>query len=142
MAFKINISDKGKTFKIDLDTEALIGKKIGEKIEGKEIKSGLEGYEFEITGTSDKAGFPGKKDIEGTALRKVLLTKGWGMKKRPRKEGKKKKRRMLKGLRLKKTVRGNTISKDTIQINMTVIKEGTKKLEEIFPKTEKAEEKK
>ena len=142
MAFKINISDKGKTFKIDLDTEALIGKKIGEKIEGKEIKSELEGYEFEITGTSDKAGFPGKKDIEGTALRKVLLTKGWGMKKRPRKEGKKKKRRMIKGLRLKKTVRGNTISKDTIQINMTVIKEGTKKLEEIFPKTEKAEEKK
>ena len=142
MVFKINISDKGKTSKIDLDTEALIGKKIGEKIEGKEIKSGLEGYEFEITGTSDKAGFPGKKDIEGTALRKVLLTKGWGMKKRPRKEGKKKKRRMIKGLRLKKTVRGNTISKDTIQINMTVIKEGTKKLEEIFPKTEKAEEKK
>ncbi len=140
MPFKINISDKGKTFKLDLDTEFLVGKKISDKIQGKEIKKELEGYELEITGTSDKAGFPGKKDVEGIALRKILLKKGWGMKTRPRKEGKGKKRRMLKGLRLKKTVRGNTISKDTIQVNMKVLKGGNRKLEEIFPKAGKSKE--
>jgi len=140
MPFKINISEKGKTFKLDIDAEVLVGRKIGDKIEGKELKPELEGYELEITGTSDKAGFPGMKEVEGTALKKVLLKKGWGMKSRPRKEGKGKKRKMIKGLRLRKTVRGNTISRDTTQINMKVIKSGAKKLEEIFLKTEKAEQ--
>jgi len=133
MPFKINISDKGKTFKLEVDTEFLLGKKIGETIEGKEIKKELEGYELEITGTSDIAGFPGFKNIEGTGLKKILLKKGFGMKKKPRKEGKKGSKRLPKGLRLKKSVRGNTISRDTIQINTKVIKLGNKKLEEIFP---------
>ncbi len=132
MPFKINISHKGKTFKLETENESLIGRKIGEKLDGKELKTELEGYELEITGTSDKAGFPGMKEIEGSGLKRVLLTKGFGMKKKPRKEGKKGKTRMPKGLRLKKTVRGNTISKDTIQINTKVIKIGNKKLEEIF----------
>jgi len=131
MPFKLNISEKGKTFKLEVDTEFLIGKKIGDKIEGKEIKPELEGYELEITGTSDKAGFPGMKEVEGTGLKKILLTRGFGLKKIPRKEGKKK-RRTPKGLRLRKTVRGNTISRDIIQINMKIIKQGKKKLEEIF----------
>ncbi len=56
MPFKIDISEKGRTFKLDLDTEVLVGRKIGDKIEGKELKQELEGYELEITGTSDKAG--------------------------------------------------------------------------------------
>jgi len=62
------------------------------------------------------------------------------MKKRPKKEGKGKKRRMIKGLRLRKTVRGNTVSRETVQINMKVIKAGRKKLEEIFPKSEQTEQ--
>ena len=140
MPFKINISDKGKTAKLETDTEFLEGKKIGDKMQGEEIKAELGGYELEITGTSDKAGFPGKASEEGIGLKRVLLTKGWGMKSRPRKEGKRKKRRMPKGLRLRKTVRGNTISKDTIQINLKVIKSGSKKLEEVFPKPESAEQ--
>jgi len=140
MPFKINISEKGKTFKLETDTESLIGKKIGEKIEGEEIKPELAGYELEITGTSDKAGFPGFKEVEGSGLKRVLLTKGWGLKTRPKKEGKGRKRRMPKGLRLRKTVRGNVISRDTVQVNMRVTKQGNKKLEEIFPKSEKKEE--
>jgi len=128
MPFKINISDKEKTFKLEADTEFLIGKKIGEKIDGKEVKSELEGYELEIMGTSDKAGFPGMKEVEGSGLKKVLLTKGFSMKNK------------RKGLRKRKTVRGNAISKNTIQINMKVIKQGSKKLEEIFPKEKKPEE--
>jgi hypothetical protein len=56
------------------------------------------------------------------------------MKKRIRKEGKKKiGRNKPKGLRLRKTVRGNTISNDIIQINLKITKEGSKKLSDIFP---------
>jgi len=140
MPFKINISSKGKTFKLEVDNEGLIGKKIGEKIEGKELKKELEGYELEITGTSDIAGFPGFKEIEGSSLKRVLLTYGKGMHKKPRREGKKPVS-SPKGLRLKKSIRGNTISKDTIQINAKVIKLGDKKLEEIFPEQGKLKEK-
>jgi small subunit ribosomal protein S6e len=149
MPFKVNIGVKdGKTFRLESEAEALVGKKIGETVSGEDIAESLAGFEFEIMGTSDKAGFPGLKKVEGIALKKVLLTYGTGMKKKPRKEGKKKGGNLKpKGLRLKKSVRGNTISKDTIQINLKVLKQGTKKLEEIFPeqlkkKEEKKEEKK
>ena len=43
------------------------------------------------------------------------------------------KERYPKGLRKKKTIRGNTISNQTSQINVLIEKEGSKKLEEIFP---------
>jgi len=140
MAFKINISEKGKTFKLEANTEELMGKKIGEKIDGKELKKELDGYEFEITGTSDIAGFPGMKNLEGQGKKRLLLTKGFGLKSKPRKEGKKQKLKMPDGLRMKKSIRGNTISKDTIQINTKVIKEGSKKLEEVFPEQNKPKE--
>lgn len=140
MPFKINISDKGRTLKTESENEELVGKKIGETLQGKEISAELAGYELEITGTSDIAGFPGKKDVEGSGLKRVLLTKGFGLRTKP-KGLKKKPVRMPKGLRLKKTVRGNTISKDTIQINLKVKKEGNKKFEELLPKKEKVEEK-
>ena len=143
MVFKLNISEKGKSWKLELETDSLIGRKLGEKINGEEISKELEGYELEITGASDKAGFPYKKDIEGPELRKLLLTKGWGMHKKPRKEGKKKVK-TPKGLRLRKTVRGNQISDKTIQINLDVLKVGKKSLAEIFPEQNKpkVEEKK
>lgn len=138
MVFKINISERGKTHKLELEDESLVGKKIGETIKGEELKSELTGYELEITGTSDKAGFPGKKDVEGPELKRVLLKKGFAMHSKP-KGLKKKTKKAGKGLKLRKTLRGNTISLDTIQINMKVKKAGNKKLEEIFPKTEKKE---
>ena len=132
MAFKLNISEKGKTFHIETESEEIIGRKIGEKINGKEISGDLSGYEFEIKGTSDKAGFPGKKEISGMALKKVLLTKGPFLHKTPH-----------KGFRRKKTVRGSEISSNIVQINLNVVKKGGKSLEEIFPgqnqKKEKAE---
>ncbi len=130
MAFKINISEKGKTFHLETESEDLIGKKIGEKLNGKDINGDLSGYEFEIKGTSDKAGLPGKRDIEGLALRKVLLTKGPFLHKTPH-----------KGFRKKKTVRGNEISSNIIQINLNVLKKGGKSLEEIFPDQNQKKEK-
>jgi len=126
MVFKINLGDKGKTFKLELDSEEIIGRKIGEKIKGEELKPELHGYELEIMGTSDLAGFPGLKEVDGFALKRVLLSRGKGMRQtKPH------------GLRLKKSVRGNQISKFTIQINTKVVKSGAKKLEEIFPEQNK-----
>jgi len=136
MVFKINISDKGKTYKVEIEDEILVGKKIGNKIKGEIIQPDLEGYTLEITGTSDKAGFPGFKEVEGTGLSRQLLTYGKGMHKKPKGLSKKPNKKP-KGLRLRKTVRGNTISQDIVQINLKVLKAGNKKLEEIFkPKSE------
>ena len=61
MAFKINVSSKGKTLKLESENENLIGKKIGESIDGSDISEDLKGYTVEITGTSDISGIPGKK---------------------------------------------------------------------------------
>ena len=126
MVFKINVSHNGKTAKFETENEALIDLSIGEKVHGKEISPELEGYEFEITGTSDKAGFPGIKTIAGSGLKKVILTRGIAM------------HDTNEGIRRRKTVRGCVISADTIQINTKVTKEGHKKFEEFCKKEEKA----
>jgi ribosomal protein S6E (S10) len=139
MPFQFNISKDGKTLKIESDTESILGIKIGETIKGKIISPDLDGYEIEITGTSDIAGFPGKKDVEGLALKKVLLTKGFSLHKKPKGESKKSKP-LIKGVRMRKKVRGNTISRSTIQINSKVIKEGSKKFQDLLPKKQLKEE--
>ncbi len=123
MAFKINVSHKGRTFKMDSDNESFIRMKIGDKINGDMVNADFDGYSLEITGTSDIAGFPGIKGQVGPQLRGVLLTKNdLGMNQtRPH------------GLRLKKSVRGEEISDKTVQININVLKEGHKKFDEICP---------
>jgi len=120
--FKFDIGHKNRTFHLEAEAESLVGMKLGEKIKGEDISPELAGYEFIITGASDKSGFPALQDVEGPGIKRVLLTKGKGM------------RAKKKGLRLRKSVRGNTISADTIQINLKVSKEGKKPLEEIFGK--------
>ena len=129
MPLKLNISEKGKAWKLEVSEEALSGKAVGDKFNGKEIKSELEGYEFEITGGSDNAGFPLSKDIEGIGLRSKILKKGWGM------------HDSREGLRLRKTLRGKTISETTSQVNLKVLKAGAKHLAEIFPEQVKSEAK-
>ena len=129
MPFKINISHKGKTLKFEIESEGLVGKKIGEKIKGENISRDLEGYELQITGTSDISGFPGKKGLEGPGYHKELLTRGFGMK------------NTQKGLRLRKTLRGEEISSKTNQINTKVVKEGNKKFDDLIKKPKKEEEK-
>ena len=135
MAFKLNISENGKAWKLEIESEFLVGKSVGDKIDGKEIKPELEGYELEITGGSDSAGFPLFKEVSGIGLKKVLFKKGWGM------------HDSKDGIRRKKTVRGKTISSAVSLINMKVINAGKKPLNEIFldqnkVETEKKEEKK
>jgi len=120
---KVVIGYKGKSYQKSIEN-VLIGRKIGEKISGDII--GLKGYELEITGGSDNAGFPMKSVIPGMGRKRILLTKGSvGLKKVKR-----------KGARIRKTVRGNTINNDIAQINLKVLKVGKDELEKIF-KSEK-----
>jgi len=142
MVFKINISEKsGKTYHLEAESEELLGKELHDKIKGEDISGDLSGYEFEITGASDNAGFTAMENVEGTTLKKVLLTYGKAMHKRPRKEGKKKvSNPKPKGLRLRKTVRGRVISPAIVQVNLKILKESGKKLSEIFPDQNKKEE--
>ena len=130
MPFKLNIATKdGKTFKIESESEVFIDKSLGETIDGAEISSDFYGYQFKISGASDKAGLPSRADVQGIGLKRLLLTYGNGMwVSRP------------KGLRLRKTTRGKVISKDIVQINLTIIKQGAKTLTEIFPDQNKANE--
>jgi len=142
MPFKINIAEKsGKTYKLETEVDYLNEKALKDKIDGKEISPDLEGYEFEITGASDKSGFPALTNVDGFQKRKVLLGYGKGMKKRPKREGKKKQTTPTPGgLRLRKTVRGKVISPEIIQINLKLLKEGSKKLSEVFPDQNKPKE--
>ena len=136
MPFKINISEPktGRTYKIEQENESLLGKELEDKVNGSEIIPELAGYELQITGTSDKAGLTSLKSVAGIGLKRVLLTYGKGLRKRPRKEGKKKRSNMKPyGLRMRRTVRGSVISPDIIQINMKVLKKGEKELSEVFP---------
>ncbi len=118
----LNISNKnGKSYRMEIKEE-LIGKRIGDIIDGAII--GMEGYELEITGGSDKQGFPMRKDIEGQKRVRALLSKGPGF--RPKE----------KGERRRKNVRGKVIAEDISQVNLKIIKMGKKNLEEIFTKKE------
>ena len=141
MAFKLVISDpkSGKSYQKEFEQSGLlVGKKVGETLNGEAF--GLSGYELQITGGSDKTGTPMRKDVDGIASRRLLLTKGVGYRSRIRikKDGKTWHARAGKGSRVKKRVRGNTISNDLVQINLTVTKPGAASLEQIFPKKETA----
>ncbi|MHA1238528.1 MAG: 30S ribosomal protein S6e [Candidatus Odinarchaeia archaeon] len=121
--FKLVVSDPetGKSIQIivkEEKTKALIGRKIGDKISGDLI--GLPGYELEITGGSDKDGFPMRPDVQGAVRKRVLLQSPPGFK--PKRDGE----------RRRKIVRGNIISDEIVQINSKVVKKGKKPLEELI----------
>ncbi len=148
MTIKIDIGDPStkKTFHLEASLDPFLGKKLGATVQGSAIKEfPFEGYEFEITGASSISGHPAIKSIVGTGLKSVLLTKGPGMKKKPRKEGKKIRGYSTpKGLRMKKTVHTNLITEDIMQVNLKVIKSGSNSIAKILGKEEapKIEEKK
>jgi small subunit ribosomal protein S6e len=110
--FKIILSDPetktSKTFELE-ETRAtpLIGKKIGEVVDGSIV--GLPGHKVKITGGSDKDGFPMRPNVHGGVRRSVVLSGGVGFSPKDR------------GERRRKTVRGNVITDEIVQINMKVI---------------------
>ena len=129
MALKLNIGvpSQKKTKQIEVeDAKALYDKKIGDSFKGEVVD--LPGYEFEIMGGSDNAGFPMRQDVKIAGRRKVLITHGTGNKK------------TRKGMRLRKTVAGTIVYAGTAQLNVKAVKEGKQSLFE-EPKTEDEAEK-
>lgn len=109
---KIVVSDPstGKSQSIELDSASfkpLIGRKIGDIVDGSVI--GLKGCKLQITGGSDRDGFPMRPDVMGGIRTRILLSGGVGF--NPRKRGE----------RRRKTVRGNTITEDIVQVNMKIV---------------------
>ena len=127
-------AESGKSYQRELPKEQeglLVGKRIGEKIEGGII--GLSGYALEITGGSNLAGFPMRKEIPGSKRVSALLSSPPGV------------RHLRKGSRLKKPVVGGVISSSTAQVNTKISSKGPKSLEELgfvsTPKQNKEEKK-
>ena len=107
---KLSVSTPdGKTQNLEIEgpkAQPLIGKRIGETIDGATI--GLQS-KLEITGGSDKDGFPMRKDVHGGIRARVLMTKGIGFHSKE------------KGERRRRRVRGNTITEDTAQVNLKAL---------------------
>jgi len=131
--FKIIISDPdsatSKTVELEeTRTVPLIGRRLGEALDGAIV--GLSGHKVQITGGSDKDGFPMRPSVHGGVRRKVILGGGVGF--NPKDEGQ----------RRRKMVRGNVITDEIVQINMKMIekpkkaKEEKKKTKEKTPKKE------
>ena len=104
--FKLTVSDKkGKSISKELkdsDAHPLVGLPIGKETDAAIV--GLSG-KMKITGGSDKSGVPMRQDVHGSARKYVMLSKGVGL------------QQAEKGQRVRKLVRGNTLSEEIYQIN-------------------------
>jgi len=104
--FKLTISDvKGKSVTKELkdsDANTLLGLQLGNETDASIV--GLKG-KLKLTGGSDKSGVPMRNDIHGSARKYVLLSKGVGL------------QAAEIGQRVRKLMRGNTVSEEIYQIN-------------------------
>ncbi|MBS7660236.1 30S ribosomal protein S6e, partial [Candidatus Bathyarchaeota archaeon] len=86
--FKVILSDPTEGISKSIELEGhraapLIGRKIGDIIDCTVL--GLPGWKAQITGGSDKDGFPMRPDVHGGVRRDVILSEGPGF--NPKKEG-------------------------------------------------------
>ncbi len=102
----------------------LIGRKMGEVIDGSIVN--LPAYKLQILGGSDHDGFPMRPNVHGGVRRRVILSGGVGY------------NPLNEGARKRKTVRGNIITDEIVQINMKIV-EKPKKLKESRKEKEKTE---
>ena len=104
--FKLTISDiKGKSISKELkdsDANPLLGLQLGNETDASIV--GLSG-KLKLTGGSDKSGVPMRNDIHGAARKYVLLSKGVGL------------QAAETGQRVRKLMRGNTVSEEIYQVN-------------------------
>jgi len=104
--FKLTVSDvKGKSVTKELkdsDANPLLGLQLGNETDAAIV--GLNG-KLKLTGGSDKSGVPMRNDVHGAARKYVLLSKGVGL------------QDAETGQRVRKLMRGNTISEEIYQIN-------------------------
>lgn len=129
MELKVVLGTKdGKSYQKELKdaaAETLHNKRIGDTVSGDEL--GFPGYEFLITGGSDKCGFPMRKGIQAPR-KKAMIGKSVGF------SGLDRNKKKQKGLMKKITVCGDRISKIIHQVNMKVVKEGAQPLGGEAPK--------
>jgi small subunit ribosomal protein S6e len=128
--FKVVVNDtkNGKSHQVQVSghhANSLIGKKIGDEVDG--IFISLPGYKLQITGGTDKDGFTMRADLHGMGRRRLLLSESKGFNAKER------------GMRKKKSVRGNTVSQDIVQINMKVTKFSSRSIDSLIKSTEKSE---
>lgn len=104
--FKLTVSDvKGKSITKELkdsDANKLLGLQLGNETDASVV--GLQG-KLKLTGGSDKSGVPMRNDIHGSARKYILLSKGVGL------------QAAEIGQRVRKLMRGNTVSEEIYQIN-------------------------
>jgi small subunit ribosomal protein S6e len=110
--FKIIVSDPqaGTSKVVELEetrASPFIGKKIGETLDGAVVD--LPAHKIQITGGSDKDGVPMNPNVHGGVRRSVVLSEGAGFKPKN------------KGARKRKTVRGNVLTDEIVQINLKII---------------------
>lgn len=104
--FKLTISDKtGKSITKELkekDANPFLGLQLQNEVDASIV--GLAG-KMKITGGSDKSGVPMRSDIHGGSRKYILLSKDVGL------------QTAEKGQRIRKLIRGNTITEEIYQIN-------------------------
>lgn len=130
--FKVVVNDtkKGRSHQVQVSghhANSLIGKKIGDEVDG--IFISLPGYKLQITGGTDKDGFSMRSDLPGMGRRRLLVSKSTGFNAKEN------------GLRRKKSIRGNTVGQDLVQINMKVTKHGSRAIDQLIKSEGKTEEK-
>lgn len=130
--FKVIVSDpeSGSSKAVEIEgarAAPLIGKRIGENIDGSVV--GISGHKLLITGGSDKDGFPMRPSIHGGVRIRAILSGGVGFHSK------------RQGERRRKTLRGNVITEEIVQVNMKIV-EKPKKAKEAKKKEKKPEGKK
>ncbi|MFW5903339.1 MAG: 30S ribosomal protein S6e [Halolamina sp.] len=113
--FNVSVADpeSGETHRIEIedqDANRFVGREIGDEVDGSAV--GLDGYTVEITGGSDHTGRPMRPDVNGPALKEVLLEGGVGYE--PQRDGERK----------RVTVRGKEVSDDITQLNLSITERG------------------
>ena len=119
--YKLVISEAAKSVArtvTDPQAAGFLGKRVGETVGGELI--GAAGYTFRITGGTDKSGFPLRPDLPGARQTRLYVGAGFGFS-APR-----------DGMHKRRTYRGNTISEETVQINLVVEQKGPKPLAELL----------
>jgi small subunit ribosomal protein S6e len=124
--FKIIVSEpetgKSKTLEVEgARAVPLVGRKLREVIDGAAI--GMSGHKLQITGGSDKDGFPMRPNAHGGVRISVILSEGVGF------------RSNRAGERQRKTLRGNVITEEIVQINMKIVEKPEKKKKKTVSKS-------
>ena len=127
---KLVISDKktGKAYNKKTEEDVFLNKRVGEEVDLGVV--GLAGFKAKISGGSDKQGFPMKSSIEGQIRRKILVKGGVGVNLKE------------KGKIVRKNMRGNTVGKDIVQLNLVITKQGDKPISDFIKSVEAKKEEK